>query len=300
MKKTLIILVLFVSFSSFAGEFSIFFTNDTHGRILPYEYTDDEGRTYNIGGAATMSDLLRLMRNEYSSSMLVDAGDIFHGDFVTDFFEGRPQIEIMNYLEYDLFTPGNHDLAFGIDKLIGYHRKSSFNYISSNMVYENSKELFFIPYIIKDLKGVKTAFVGFNTPTTMLSATKDEIEGVDIIEPAEYIEEVTDFLRNQKECELLIFITHLGLEHDIKIAELAQPDFIIGAHSHHRLYIEEKVGNTVILQAGAYYNLLGHLRLFIENGVYTGYRSHLYKNNSIYLNEDPEVNSIIEPYEKEV
>lgn len=107
---------------------TILFTNDMHSnanpRTLPYEsYAVKDGDTINIAGgfsrlAALISREREIARQEGSSLILVDAGDmamgtIFHSVFLDEAFELRS----LARMGYDAYTFGNHDFDFGADGL---------------------------------------------------------------------------------------------------------------------------------------------------------------------------------------
>ena len=53
------------------------------------------------------------------------------------------------------------------------------------------------------------------------------------------------------DCNILIALTHIGLEKDRQLAEkFPQIDLILGGHSHD--YLNEKIGGTVIVHSGAF------------------------------------------------
>ena len=75
----------------------------------------------------------------------------------------------MNDLNYDVAIPGNHEFDYGMERFLELTRKAVFPYISCN--FNREGELVFAPYIIKEIDGVKLAFVGVTTPETIISST---------------------------------------------------------------------------------------------------------------------------------
>ena len=75
----------------------------------------------------------------------------------------------MNDLNYDVAIPGNHEFDYGMERFLELTRKAVFLYISCN--FNREGELVFAPYIIKEIDGVKLAFVGVTTPETIISST---------------------------------------------------------------------------------------------------------------------------------
>ena len=119
-------------------------------------------------GYATLS----AMKEQYAKDnyvLLVDDGDATQGEPVGTMTKGEAIIDIMNAVGYDIAIPGNHDYDYGMDRFFELTKKANFPYISCN--FNKEGELVFAPYIIKEFDGVKIAFVGVTTPTTLRTST---------------------------------------------------------------------------------------------------------------------------------
>ena len=115
---------------------------------------------------------LDAMKKQYARDnyvLLVDDGDAIQGGPVGTMTTGEAIIEIMNAVGYDIAIPGNHDYDYGTDRFLELTRKANFPYISCN--FNKEGELVFAPYEIKEFDGVKIAFVGVTTPTTLRTST---------------------------------------------------------------------------------------------------------------------------------
>ncbi len=115
---------------------------------------------------------LAAMKEQYAKDnyvLLVDDGDATQGEPVGTMTRGEAIIDIMNAVGYDIVIPGNHDYDYGMDRFFELTKKANFPYISCN--FNKEGELVFDPYIIKEFDGVKVAFVGVTTPTTLRTST---------------------------------------------------------------------------------------------------------------------------------
>src|SRR5690242_16414527 len=74
----------------------IMHTNDLHGQLLPRN---------GIGGFASVATLIRAAKPD----LILDAGDISTGTFLSDEFKGEPTIQAMNAIGYTAGTIGNHE-----------------------------------------------------------------------------------------------------------------------------------------------------------------------------------------------
>ena len=154
---------LFVGFNS-AGAFAegedqdilILFTSDVHCGI-------DQGWGY-AGLYAVKENLSK----DYNV-LLVDNGDAIQGEPIGTMTKGEAIIDIMNVMGYDVAIPGNHEFDYGMDRFLELAEKAEFPYISCN--FNKEGELVFEPWLMKEIGGVKIAFVGVTTPYTLRSST---------------------------------------------------------------------------------------------------------------------------------
>ena len=57
----------------------------------------------------TLTDRLR---KKYPDSLLIDAGDYFHGHAVATLTEGQALVPLMEAFRYDLVVPGNWEVVY--------------------------------------------------------------------------------------------------------------------------------------------------------------------------------------------
>ena len=116
---------------------------------------------------------LQQIRDSYEAkgytTLLVDDGDAIQGETVGSFTRGEAIIDLMNAVKYDVAIPGNHEFDYGMERFLELTQKAEFPYISCN--FNKNGELVFAPYIIKEVEGIKIAFVGVTTPKTITSST---------------------------------------------------------------------------------------------------------------------------------
>ena len=134
----------------------ILYTSDVHCGI-------EQGWGY--AGLYAVKEALSQTKNV----LLVDDGDAIQGEPVGTMTKGEAIINIMNTVGYDVAIPGNHEFDYGMDRFLELVEMANFPYISVNFTKEG--EPVFDPYVIKEVEGVKIAFVGVTTPTTPRSST---------------------------------------------------------------------------------------------------------------------------------
>ena len=199
--------------------------------------------------------------------LLVDNGDAIQGDIVGTLSKGEAIINIMNEAGFDVAVPGNHEFDYGMERFLELSNKADFDYVSCNFVDKNG-EAVFEPYVIKEVDGVKIAFVGVCTPKTLTTSTPayfmdDNGKFIYSFEQDETgeklyacVQEAVDGARADG-AQFVIALTHLGTEADCSpwmstevIENTTGIDAVLDGHSH-SVWVEEHVkdkdGNEVIL-----------------------------------------------------
>ena len=134
----------------------ILFTSDVHCRL-------------NEGFGFTGLDQIRtnLSRQGYEV-LLVDNGDFIQGAPIGSVTKGESIVDLMNDMHYDVVIPGNHEFDYGLDQFFHLVDKADFPVISCN--FNKEGKLVFPPYLMKEVSGLKIAFVGVTTPESLTSA----------------------------------------------------------------------------------------------------------------------------------
>jgi 5'-nucleotidase / UDP-sugar diphosphatase len=246
-------------------DLTILHVNDTHGRVLPYiEATP--GKRQMVGGAAYLARMIQEERSKNpDGTLLLSAGDMFQGTPVSNLFKGRSVTDVMNYLKFDAMAIGNHEFDWGMDVLQRLTASSRFPYLSANIKDERGKYLPGVkPYIIVDKKEVKIAIIGMTTPEVPYLTKPGRLKHITVDRPEDilprFIKKATD-----EGAVIIIVLSHLGLDADKDLAQRVPGiHVIVGGHSHTALENPALVGNTIIVQAGAYGLYLGVLKLKID------------------------------------
>ncbi|MFP4498703.1 MAG: bifunctional metallophosphatase/5'-nucleotidase [Vulcanimicrobiota bacterium] len=242
----------------------ILHTNDFHGNMKPLK---DKSLSRNglVGGSAYLATMIKRARQENpGESILVSAGDIAQGTPISNIFEGLSVVEIMNALNYDAMTPGNHEFDWGQKALQNMAEQAEFPMVSSNIVYENDPEKtlpFLKPFIIKEVNSIKLGILGVTTPETKYITMPSNTKGLKFVNPATAIKKYLPVLQKEN-VDLILVLSHQGLNPDLKLAaDVPQIDVIVGGHSHTRNYTTKTVGKTLVVQAGAKGEFLGQLKI---------------------------------------
>ncbi len=264
---------------SFSGNYkkhiTILHTNDLHSHIEPFGPNDPKNP--NMGGVARRSTLIGQIRNENPNTLLLDAGDIFQGTPFFNFYGGELEFKLMSMLKYDASTLGNHDFDNGIDGLFAQLPHADFDFISSNYDFRNTvMDGHVLPHQIFTKDGVKIGVFGLGIELQGL-VNSHLYKETKYLDPLEIAADMTRILKEEKKCDLIICISHLGFEYksgkisDVKLAKATKDiDLIIGGHTHTFLEKPEihinKAGKKVLInQVGCFGLYLGRIDFYLDN-----------------------------------
>ncbi len=264
-------------------DLTILHTNDLHGHILPFAYTEPE-RSKNeqpsVGGAARRATLIRdIKRHAKNPVMVIDTGDTATRGPLTNAYEGLADIEAMNAGGYDLGCLGNNEFklkdaaeqndAPGAEAaLLLMLKHSRFQWVGANVANEKGTPLEGVhPYVIREFNGVRVGFLGLTAPR---SGTYPQTKGWTFSEPNTVAAQWVPIMR--KHCDIVIAVTHIGVDLDKSLAATVPGiDAIVGGDSHTFLYRAEIVNGVPIVQTGEFGVNLGKFDLHFEQSA-TGWK----------------------------
>ncbi len=206
-------------------------TNDTHSRIEPIPENDKSFG--GMGGVVAREAFIEGIRNQNKNVLLFDAGDFVQGTPYFNLFHGRVEAQAMNLMKYDAGTLGNHEFDYGLDTLKMIVKKLNFPILNCN--YDFSKTVLkddIKPYVILKRFGLKIGVLGVGVDPEGL-VQKNKYEGMEFKPAISSVNFYAKILKDSKKCDLVVCLSHLGYNDDIKLAEQSKNvDIIIGGHSH--------------------------------------------------------------------
>jgi len=272
-----------LSLSSFSNKktkrITILHTNDTHSHIDPFPA--DHSNYPNMGGAARRASYVNKIRNENPNVLLLDAGDMFQGTPYFNYYGGELEFKVMNMMQYDAATIGNHEFDNGLEGLAAQIPNAEFDIINSNYDFSNTimKDLT-KPYKVFEKDGIKIGVFGLGVKLDGLVNKKEYGETV-YLDPIEVSKKMTKILKEDEKCDLIICLSHLGYAYDKKVnpdmigdldlaAQTKDIDLIIGGHTHTFLdkptIVKNLDGKEVIVnQAGCFGLRMGQIDFFFED-----------------------------------
>lgn len=289
---------------------AVMHTNDTHA---------------SLDSAPKRATAINQLRQENAERLLIDAGDVFSGSLYFNEFKGQADLKLMNYMNYDLMVPGNHEFDLGTEaghqEFAEFIQNAEFPFVSSNVDYSAdqylnslySDEINRKPYdgklyegVIKVVDGKKVGFFGLTTEDTANIASPGPIKFQNYVEEAE--KAVKAF--KQRGVDQIVAVSHLGfddnpaIDNDLELAKRVEGiDVIIGGHSHSRLDVPVVVVDgeepTVIVQAYQYGEFLGTLDVeFDHTGKVIAHQGKLIDIKAYAA--DPTAVSLLAPFANEI
>lgn len=262
---------------------TIFFVNDQHGQID------------NFSKIKHIIDTER----EQTNVIVACSGDMFSGNPVVDNAdeEGAPMVDLMNRIGFDISVIGNHEFDYGQDVLKKRMEQSSFEWVCANVDMGSTVVPQPKAYHTVNKGDVKICFLGLletNGKDDQVPSTHpNKVKGISFEDHKNVVGEYTQ-LKHEEECDLLVALTHIGINGDKQLAgQHTFFDLIIGGHSHSKA--QELVNGTPVFQAGNYLNQLGKISLTIKDNEILDFDYNIIEL-SAYSNYDADMQLLIDDY----
>jgi 2',3'-cyclic-nucleotide 2'-phosphodiesterase / 3'-nucleotidase len=287
-KKIFFIFLLFVPLLVIAQnsqKLIILHTTDVHGNIRPYDYFRD---VPSDNGLAKVYTKVKEFRIKYKNVLLLDTGDLIQGTPMIYYFNRveynlpNPMIFTMNYMRYDAFAVGNHDIEQGYMTYDKALREADFPWLSANGVRQDGST-FFEPYTIIEKNGIRIGMIGLTTPAIPMWLDKSLYPGISWDDMVSSAKKWVEIVRPQVDVLIGMFHAGMNAEYSKKFTDaLNLPnenasslvaenvsvfDVILCGHSHRRYPDSDdpkKIGNALMLMSGSHARYLGVAELSLS------------------------------------
>lgn len=286
-------------------ELSIFSINDFHGHIQPKLPTPlsprlpdpktGEIKPQAAGGVAYLATVLNGLRSQRKNQVFVAAGDLMGASpQMSSLLKDEPTLTALGELGLLATSLGNHDLDQGVPELLRKTRGEcptgacawpefkgpGFPYLAANMFEIESGKRVLPSHIIKEVGGLKIAFVGAVTRDTPKVVIPKSIVGMRFADEADTLNALIPELRAQG-AQVLVAIMHEGAMYDgaandssyacpglqgrgIDVAKRLDPAYaiIISGHTHQAYTC--KIDGRLMVQAGSFGGWLTESKLTFD------------------------------------
>ena len=186
------------------------------------------------------------LEKKYKHVLTVDVGDHIQGGALGAVSEGEAIIEVINKVEFNVTTIGNHEFDYGIEQLYNLSEEISPKYINLNTIYRRTKTRIFDPSKIIEIGGKKIGFIGIVTPLTFSRtyiSTIRENDGTPLYnflsnreEMYAAVQKEIDNLRSEG-VDYVILLAHVGMfdeeyTSNEYISHINGVDAVLDGHTH--------------------------------------------------------------------
>ena len=266
-----------------SGTFTILHTNDIHGDIREFvvdtgaatAQTGDPGRSLQeyprpgvIGGFPRLATAVRDIRRARGASnvVLVDAGDTFGDQLLSNITRGEATLRLMDALGYTFMALGNHDYEYTADNTRRLQGLVRFPMRAANAIVRATGQPFLgDPTLIVTAGGVRVGLLALTYHNTDQTGNKENTKdlefhsGIDVA--GTYIREL------RRRADVVVVVSHQGTAVDSLLGvRVPGIDIIVGGHSHDRIQPPRRVGAAWMVQALSDASALGELTVTVTDG----------------------------------
>lgn len=249
----------------------IYSLNDFHGAL-----NQDEGE---FGMSRIAAYLKKEQAKEYQTTIILSAGDMFQGSALSNYKYGLDVINIMNYINFDAMTLGNHEFDWGLDKMGLYqdddkaNGEADFPFLGCNIFEKETNELvdFVDPYVIFERDDYKFAVVGYMGYGLEDSIATNMIKDYYFDDPVKCVSDAVYEIRSNDLADFVIAVGHDGTDAvNQQLANLTgnyQVDAIFNGHTHNsyaKVLTSIDTRKIPVVQAGTAGELLGKIVLKVH------------------------------------
>ncbi|MBO6282073.1 MAG: bifunctional metallophosphatase/5'-nucleotidase [Alphaproteobacteria bacterium] len=246
MKKIIFLLICVLLYGCKQPEnlkINLIHTNDLHAHLLPFnEYGDCTIDSQNcLGGFARITSFMLKEKQEHPDSIILDAGDRFTGTAFYTLTKSRYLLPLFELMPYDAATLGNHEFDDNLSETVHFISRWHTPILAANILSSAKEPIsqYIKPSKIIERDGRKIGIIGVTTPEiNILGGAAIEITPI-----KQAIADEIQKLKN-KQINIIIVLSHIGLTQDIKLAKaLPDIDIIVGGHSHSLLTNDKSIAH---------------------------------------------------------
>ena len=257
--------------------FKVIETSDVHGHFFPYDFMEKKSIKGTLVRANTY---IKKERERYGQDhlLLIDNGDILQGQpcvYWSNYV--MPENEnlaarVINYMQYDAETVGNHDIEPGHAVYDKWIREVRCPLLGANVVFSNRNSMTskaskanvytgLQPYSIHYVDGVKIAIIGMLTPAIPNWLAENVWKGMEFEEMVGCARKWMKHIKEMEKPDLVFGLFHSGMDGGIKTdsyeenataavaREVPGFDIIFFGHDHqvHNEWITNSEGQQVLI-----------------------------------------------------
>lgn len=261
-------------------------TSDVHGNYLPYDFINGTEGKGSLARVSTFVNHLRQTQGR-DAVVLLDNGDILQGQPTAYYYNFIDTTSVhlcaalLNYMDYDAATIGNHDIETGHAVYDRWVSQLKCNMLGANALNTQTQTPYWKPYTLIERQGVRIAVMGLITPGIPLWLPENLWSGLrfdDMVDTARrYMPEM------KARADLVVGLFHSGVgkpgsytqgteNASLEVARTVPGfDIVFCGHDHRtaNLYLLNTAGDSVLVlnpAADACNVARADVKLTIDNG----------------------------------
>lgn len=186
-----------------------------------------------VGGVDWLAGYIAALKSQNPNVVVVSAGDVIGATpLVSALFHDEATIETMNRLGLEFSAVGNHEFDEGKDELLRMQRGgchptdvntcrgadvgtgvpfegARFKFLAANVIETQSGKSLFPAFAIKDIAGVRIAFIGMTLKETAAIVKPQGVAGLEFKDEAATVNALIPELRNSQ-ANVIVVLIHQG------------------------------------------------------------------------------------------
>lgn len=256
-----------------------------------------------------VSGLIQQLRTENPNALVLDVGDISYNPPYSDANHFDPMIDIMNHIGYNVVEPGNHEFQYGAPTMHDeYTSRIKADVLCSNIRDKSTDDYLegTKPYVIKDINGVKVAFIGTVVPHMETSAHPNVGKDVKRLDINDTVEKLIPEVKAQG-AEVIVSMSHhgVGKNADLDLAQNVEGiDVILTGHDHQftegPITVSKFPNKTYIIEGMSHGKYVMKTDIVVDNKTHDVIAVNMrpYPTSSNTVKADPAVDGIIQNYQE--
>lgn len=284
------------------------------------DYSEAARKYGKVGGFAHLSTLVKKIRADRGdgNSLLLDGGDTWQGSGTALWTRGMDMVGACNKLGVDVMT-GHWEFTYKDEEVLKNIEAFNGEFLAHNVTVKDDA-LFdyefsdfkdfnedtghaFKPYTMRTMGGVRVAVIGQAFPYTPIANPSRFMPHWTFGIQDQALQELVDEIRDTEKPELVVVLSHNGMDVDLKMASVVTGvDVILGGHTHDGMpapsVIKNAKGVTLVTNAGSNGKYLGVLDLDVRGGKLMDFRYKLLPVFSNLIEPDAEMQAYIDDVRK--
>ncbi|MFA7075160.1 MAG: 5'-nucleotidase C-terminal domain-containing protein [Candidatus Izemoplasmatales bacterium] len=273
----------------------LYYLNDFHGAI--------EKDSLNLGIAYIANYIEQKRLDNPDGTILLAGGDMLQGSALSNYYQGKSTLNIMETMGFDAMVVGNHEFDWGIEvvtqNFIG-DRSLNFPLLGANIFHKGTDQLIdgVDPYTIITKGEYKIGVIGIIGDSLESSIATSKVSGYSFERSLDMVKFYASYLREDEQVDFVIVLMHDAGGINSQIDALSgseNVDLIFNAHDHQK-NVMRLTNGTLSIKSGSNGQAIGHVRIDVSTKQMTGVNV---STDALLNTPHPEVQTLIDAYKLE-